>query len=97
MRADAPVATGPLDFYKGAMSIVWLAGLCGLGCVAAAGAAVLLSGRRNAETAAGGALGFLSLFLALVCAGAVLQRAAPPAENTSAEELLDRMIDRETR
>ena len=76
------------------MSAVWLAGLCGLGCLRAA---VLLSGRRSVDAAAGGALAFLALFLALVCAGAAVLRYSPPADKSSAEELLDRMIESEIR
>ena len=77
---------------------MWLLLLCGLGCLSAAGSAVLLSGRRDLATAAGGALAFVALLLVLVCAGVTVTRTVPTgtaASEGAAEKLLDEMIERQ--
>ena len=74
----------------------WLPVLFGLGCLAGGASAVLLAASRGAgRLMIGGALAFLAFFLALFCAGLLLQRVAelPSVE----KEFLDRLIERETR
>ena len=80
------------------MNLLWLAILCGVGCLSAAGSAVLLSGRRDPATAAGGALAFVAVLLVLVCAGVTVARTLPTGTRASegaAEKLLDEMIERQ--
>ncbi len=67
----------------------------GVGCVLAGVASVLLSGKREARVMLGGAFAFLALVLALVSAGAIVLRIAD-GEST-AEEILEQMIEREVR
>jgi hypothetical protein len=82
------------------VNLIWLALLCGLGCLSAAASAVLLRGRRDLEAAAGGALGFVALLLVLVCAGVTVARSPTKGRGASegaAEKLLDEMIERQLR
>jgi len=77
--------------------MLWLAALCGVGCVCAAGSAVLLTGQRRAAVALGGSLAFMALLMVLVCAGVTIARMAPPGSGGDAEELLEQMIERQVR
>lgn len=81
------------------MSTIWLAALCGVGALSAAGAAVLLTGQRRPSVAFGGALAFVSVLLVLVCAGLTVmqQRPEPRGRDGGAERLLEEMIERELR
>lgn len=80
------------------MTTIWLALLCGVGCLSAAISAVLLTGERRPAVAFGGASAFIAVLLVLVCAGVSVMRLAGwgPAEG-EAQRMLEQMIEQEVR